>query len=52
MIEQKKFYSISYSEHNIRETHKTKTKQTKKQQQKVQIKIGGTKKKKAQHCCI
>ncbi len=44
MIEQKKFYSIAYSEQNIHETHKSIL--NKKQQQKAQIKRGGTKKKK------
>lgn len=49
MIEQKKFYSFAYSEKNIHETHKNILKK-KKQQQKAQIKRGGTKK--AQNYCI
>ena len=42
MIEQKKFYSIAYSEQNIHETHKSIL--NKKQRQKAQIKREGTKK--------
>ncbi len=44
MIEQKKFYSIAYSEQNIHETHKS-ILNKKKQQQKAQIKRGGGTKK-------
>ncbi len=45
MIEQKKFYSIAYSEQNIHETHKSIL--NKKQQQKAQIKRGGGETKKS-----